>query len=183
MEEKTIKLWSEIINSQRKLFGENLVGKMGANNDYLHIDKIRWQLSNYVKKDNGINELPIVMQLDDGSNSQKGIVQIVHMENRLLASITPEQRDIMKAGKYKNLMPRTYKEFNVKDFLYVINKRYTNSWGRINGNVSYFVNYNEGDESVYVCNEVEVAKDKVILYMEWGDYVYYPPERLMLHRM
>lgn len=80
-------------------------------------------------------------------------------------------------------MPRTYKEFNVKDFLYVINKRYTNSWGRINGNVSYFVNYNEGDESVYVCNEVEVAKDKVILYMELGDYVYYPPERLMLHRM
>lgn len=40
--EKTIKLWSEMINSQRKLFGENLVGKMGVNNDYLHIDKIRW---------------------------------------------------------------------------------------------------------------------------------------------
>lgn len=105
------------------------------------------------------------------------------MKNSLLASITPEQRDIMKNGKNKDLKLRTYKEFNVKDFLYIINNRYTNPWGRINGNVSYFVNYNEGDESVYICNEVEVTKDKVILYMEWGDFEYYSPERLMMHKM
>lgn len=156
---------------------------MGDNDDYLTIDKIRWYLTNEIKHDNGINELPIVMQIDDGKNSQKGIVQIVHMEESFLALITPEQRDIMKNGKNKDLMPRTYKEFNVKGFLHVINNRYTNPCGRIKGNVSYFVNYNEGDESVYVCNEVEVTKDKVILYMEWGDYNYYSPDKLMLHRM
>lgn len=105
------------------------------------------------------------------------------MENTLLASITPEQRDTMKSGENKDYMPMTYKEFDVKDFLYIINNRYTNPWGRIKGNVSYFVNYNEGDESVYVCNEVEVTKDKVILYMEWGDFEYYSPDRLVMHKM
>lgn len=44
MEEKSIRMWSEMINYQRKLFGENLDGKMGDNNDYLNIDKIRWYL-------------------------------------------------------------------------------------------------------------------------------------------
>lgn len=61
MVERSIIKWSEMINDQRKLFGENLVGKMGDNNDYLHIDKIRWYLNNEVKKNNSINELPIVM--------------------------------------------------------------------------------------------------------------------------
>lgn len=105
------------------------------------------------------------------------------MENTLLASITPEQRDTMKSGENKDYMPMTYKEIDVKSFLYVINNRYTNPWGRIKENVSYFVNYNEGDESVYVCNEVEVTEDKVILYMGWGDFEYYSPDRLVMHKM